>query len=305
VSLLLLIACAGGADSAEPDTAGSTCWGDLPAGEVATFAEGFSTGTEGIAFSGGALYVSFLSGVAEVDPSGAVGASIALDHALGLAPAVGGVLVADPGEFTLDGSGDDGHLRFVDDAGGVTDLAAGMPNPNFVTATAWGDVLVSDDTGDIIYAVNGDGVVRSWLDSVPSPNGMAFSPAGDALYVVSTFTSDPPLWRVPVNSAGVPGTPEVLVTFVTASAPDGLTVDAAGNPWVAVNLAGELVRVDPATGDATTFASDLPTPASLAFGTGPDFDPCSLYVTSLYGDTVSRVSTGTTGLTLPDAQAVE
>lgn len=300
--MLLLLACAGGTDTAAPDTAASTCWDDLAAGEVATLADGFTSGTEGVAFSAGRLYVTSPGAVSELGPDGATGASTSLDHALGLAPADGGVLVADPGEFTLDGSGDDGHLRFVDDAGGVTDLAGGMPNPNFVTATPWGDVLVSDDTGDVIYAVDGDGAVRTWLDSVPSPNGMAFSPAGDALYVVSTFTPDPPLWRVPVDASGTPGAPEVLATFATASAPDGLAVDAAGDPWVALNLAGELVHVDLATGDATTFASNLPTPASLAFGAGANFDACSLYVTSLYGDTVSRVATGTPGLTVLPAE---
>lgn len=299
--LLLLLACTGGADSAAPDSASSACWDDLPAGEVTTFADGFAAGTEGVAFSGGALYVSFPTGVAQLGPDGVQLASTALDHALGLAPAAGGVLVADPGEFTLDGSGDDGHLRFVDAAGAVTDLAAGMPNPNFVTATPWGDVLVSDDTGDVIYAVDSAGSVRAWLDGVPSPNGMAFSPAGDALYVVSTFTPDPPLWRVPVGVDGSTGTPEVLTTFATASAPDGVAVDVAGNAWVALNLAGELVRVNPDSGEATTFVTDMPTPASLAFGAAADFDPCSLYVSSLYGDTVSRVSTGTAGLTLLDA----
>ncbi len=306
--LLALAACTppGGDDSAQ-DTAPSVCWGDLADGESVTLATGFDAGTEGISFVDGHLLVAVPTGVVEIGPDGQVGEPTPLDHALGLAPAEGGVLVADPGEFTLDGSGEDGHVRYVGLSSGYSaDLAAGMPNPNFVTATPWGEILVSDDTGDTIFAVDysgGVGTVRPWVDTVPSPNGMAFSPDGSVLYVVSTFTPDPPVWRVPVGPDGAPGTPEPIVTLDTGAAPDGLAVDADGGLWVAANLAGEIVRVDPTTGSKTTFATDLTTPASLAFGEGDGFDPCSIYATSLYGDTVTRTAAGVTGLPMLKAAA--
>jgi hypothetical protein len=61
---------------------------------------------------------------------------------------------------------------------------------------------------------------------------------------------------------------------------------------VAVNLGGLIARVDPSTGEATVVADGLDSPASLTFGDGQTWDACSVYVTSLYGDTVSRVVTG-------------
>jgi sugar lactone lactonase YvrE len=157
-----------------------------------------------------------------------------------------------------------------------------MPNPNFLVNLD-GTVLVSDDTA-AIYA-NG----ATWLDAVPSPNGMGI--LGDTLYVVSTFEPEPPLWAVPLVD-GVPGEPTVVTRFDTGSAPDGLAIDADGGVWVALNLDGELVRVDPTTGTITDRVTGLTTPASLTFGGD---DPCSLYVTELYGDTVWRVPTAYTG----------
>jgi gluconolactonase len=309
--LLALTACtpthAGLDDTASDDTATTLCWDDLAPGDTAPLATGFADGTEGIAFSDGHLLVAFPTGVVEIAADGTVGDATPLDHALGLAPAVGGTLVADPGEFTFDGSGDDGHLRYVGVVPGFsTDLATGIPNPNFVASTPWGEVLVSDDTGDAVYAVDytsGAGTVRTWLTGVPSPNGMAFSPDGATLYVVSTFTPDPPVWRVPVAADGTPGTPEALATLDSGSAPDGLAIDADGGVWVAANLAGEIVRIDPATGATSTFVPGLTTPASLAFGAGDGFDPCSLYATELYGENVMRIATGVPGLTVDVAEA--
>lgn len=306
--LLLLLACTPHTtDDTALDTAPSVCSDDVAVGDVLTLATGFEDGTEGITFVDGHLLVGFPTGVVEVGPDGQVGTSTPLDHALGLAPAEGGVLVADPGEFTFDGSGTDGHLRYVSLSPGYSaDLASGIPNPNFVTTTPWGEVLVSDDTGETIFAVDysdGAGIVRDWLNGIPSPNGMAFSADGSELYVVSTFTPEPPLWRVPVGPDGIPGSPEVIASLDTGAAPDGLAVDSEGEVWVAANLAGELVRVNPVSGAQSTFATDLSTPASLAFGAGDGFDPCSIYATSLYGDTVSRIAVGVTGLAVPKAVA--
>lgn len=295
---LWLTACAPEEEEKTP----SSCPTDI--GETTLLASGFADGTEGIAFSDGHLLVSFPGGVTEIAADGTVGSSTPLEHALGLAPAEGGVLVADPGEFTMNGSGDDGHLRYVSLSDGeAVDLASGMPNPNFVAFAPWGEVLVSDDTGEVLYAVDTSGGVRPWLEGIPSPNGIAFSEDGTELYVASTFVADPPIWRVSVGSDGTPGTPEKLISLPTGVAPDGLTVDADGQVWVAANLAGELWRIDPSTGDSETMVTGLENPASLAFGAGEGFDPCSLYVTSLYGESVWQVTAGVEGLPLPAAPA--
>jgi DNA-binding beta-propeller fold protein YncE len=283
--LLLLLACA---TKPPADDTGSpvTCASDLSVGDVVPLATGFAAGTEGIAFSGGHLYVSEPDGVDELSPDGTVSRVATLDHALGLAPADGGVLVADPGEFTMDGSGSDGRLLSVSADGTTEVLAEGMPNPNFV-ATVGDTILVSDDTGDTIWSA-ANGAFAPWVEGIPSPNGMALSPDGAWLWVATTFATDPPLSRIPATS----GEPAAVTTFDTGTAPDGLVVDHDGGVWVALNLAGEIVRIDPDSGEETGRVSGLTNPASLAFGDADGFDPCSLYVTSLYGDTVSRVAVG-------------
>ncbi|MFN7147583.1 MAG: hypothetical protein ACK4YP_27695, partial [Myxococcota bacterium] len=156
----LLLACTGGpsdtADTSADTSDTSACLTDLPAGEMTAIGTDFPDGSEGVAFSGGVLYVSVPDGVMAYD--GAAWRRVAtLEHALGLAGAQGGVLVADPGAFTFDGSGDDGRLHYVGADGRVVTLAQGMPNPNFVLPKEDGGILVSDDTA-VIYEVRGDRV---------------------------------------------------------------------------------------------------------------------------------------------------
>ena len=177
----------------------------------------------------------------------------------------------------------------------IADSSDGMPAaPNFVVNTPWGTILVSDDSNgeDAIYEVTWDGVVSTWVDGVPTPNGMVFSLDGTTLYVAATF-EEAGLWRVPVSEEGAAGTPQKWVAF-DGSGPDGVAIDSEGNVYVALNGAGEIAKVDP-EGNATTLAVGMFGPASLAFGQG-DFDPCSLYVTSLYGNQMWRVGAGVLGV---------
>ena len=60
-------------------------------------------------------------------------------------------------------------------------------------------------------------------------------------------------------------------------------------------ILAELVhKVDP-EGNDTILATGMTGPASLAFGQG-DFDPCSLYVTSLFTQNLYRVGAGVPGV---------
>lgn len=284
--LLVLLACNGPTDD-WPETT-LPCDSALAAGDTVAFATGLEP-TEGIVFVDGRLFVSTADAVVELDGNGTVVATWPVEAALGLAAAdTESLYVADPGpDFTLDGSGDDGHVLRVGLDGVVDDVAGGLPNPNAVLPFD-GGVLVSDDTNASLWFVDDDGV-STWLDGLESPNGLGLSPDGDAVYVATTFVDDPGLWRIPA-AGGVAGTPERVASFDAGTAPDGLAVDSTGDVWVALDVAGEVAHVDIGTGEVTIIAEDLTTPASLTFGQG-DFDGCSLYVTSLYGDTVSVVGT--------------
>jgi sugar lactone lactonase YvrE len=91
----------------------------------------------------------------------------------------------------------------------------------------------------------------------------------------------------------VPGTPEKWVTFENGTTPDGVAIDSEGNVYVALNVVGQIARVDP-DGNMSIVAENVATVASMAFGQG-DFDPCSIYATSLFSEQLWRVGIGVAG----------
>jgi sugar lactone lactonase YvrE len=78
------------------------------------------------------------------------------------------------------------------------------------------------------------------------------------------------------------------------TAPDGIAIDSEGNIYVALNAKGQIAKVVP-EGNSTMLATGMTGPASIAFGQG-NFDPCSLYATSLYSTKMYRVGAGVLGI---------
>lgn len=281
------------------------CWDDLEIGAVEVVYDGFAGGSEGIAFSSdGVLVVTTIdNGVGtlwEVSPSGGASVFATLPYALGLAPrSDGGFVVASIGELMAA----DGGVYEVDAAGQESLLAAGIDSPNFVALAPGGTALVSDDFDTRVFHVSAEGTVSTVIEDVPSPNGIAYSPSADAFYVASTFSSNGELTRYEVDDAGLPieATGVEILHTGPGSANDGIAVDVDGNVYVLANLRGEIWRVD---GTATELqegelvVDGLDSPASIAFGRGDGFDPCSGYVTELFGTRVVRVVLGVEGAPL-------
>ena len=270
----------------------AACATDIEVGEVQPFAEPTPTGTEGIVFDiEGTLYVSAQDPTGpdqllQIANNGTNRSLVEWPSILGLARDSRGILGAsiDRGEVLL----------IVRGVGVVEVLASGVGAPNFIVTTPWDTMLVSDSTPgrDIIYDVTFEGDVSEWVRGVPTPNGIVFSLDRTTLYVATT-SEQPGLWRVPASPSGEPGTPERWVEFPEGSAPNGVAIDSEGNVYVALNLAGEVAKVDP-EGNATTLATDVTGIASFAFGEGSR-DPCSLYATNLLGTQMFRVGTGVLG----------
>jgi sugar lactone lactonase YvrE len=287
-------------DGDEPDGGGGAdpgCWTDLAVGDKAIFLDGFTGGTEGIAFGpGGKLYVSARADgtVWAVDADGNKSPWVKVPTALGLAPSAdGGMWVASIGESNAPAD-IDGAVYWVSAEGEAELVADGIASPNFVLELEDGSALVSDDFDTRIWRVTRGGEVSVAVEGIASPNGMGLTPERDALVVASTFSAKGEVTRIPL----VGGLPSAegwveLAQLGAASTPDGLAIGADGSIYVAANLAGKLVKVAPQEGQATVdVATGLGTPASLAFGAGPGFDPCSVYVTELFGDKIWRVSLG-------------
>lgn len=290
--LLLLLACKGPA----PDDTASACPGSPAAGTVEVLATGFEVdgvvGTEGVAFSpDGRLFVggSAAGGagfVAEVQPDGSWAVLADVPGSVGLAWWQDQLVVAS-------GAGEGGVVGVDVDSGATTWLATGVPSANFPLPTPWGSLLVATHTVDRIYEVSAAGAVSIWADALETPNGLAFSPDGAWLYVANTYGNPNVLGRIPV-SGGVAGAWEPLAELPVGSTQDGLAIDAAGAVYVALNVPGQVVRVQP-DGAWEVVAEEVQWAASLAFGVGPAWDACSLIATSLFDEELYRVAVGALG----------
>lgn len=277
----------------------TACWTDLEVGAQEFLYNGFAGGSEGISFGAdGLLYVTADAEVWRLDAAGEASVFAEVAAPVGLARlADGGFIVAGFGAAMQP----DGAVFRVDGGGVVSQIAVGIDDPNFVTIAPDGSALVSDDFDTRVFRVTLDGDVSVVL-TVESPNGMAYSPDGQAFYVASTFTAEAPLTRFAVDAAGLPveGSGLEILHLGQGATPDGIAVSEDNQVYVAANLAGEIWRVDGAASELQPgeLVASLGYPASLAFGVGPDFDPCSLYVTQLAADGVVRVAVGVRGAPL-------
>ncbi len=266
-----------------------------------TFATGLehegTTGTEGLVFSpSGRLFVggaAYLGGgfVAEVELDGSFEVLAPMVGSVGLAWWHDRVVVA-VGEGGIDD--DEGGIVLVEpDSGESEVLAAGIPGANVPVVTPWDTLLVSAPSGSTIWEVTAEGAGSPWAEGMVSPNGMVFDAAGTSLYVAQTY-DDPNLFRrIQVLEDRSAGEVQELALFDTGATQDGVAIDANGDLYVVLNLPGQVVRITP-DGETTVVAVGVDFGASMAFGTG-EFDPCSLYVTSLFTDALFEVGTGVPG----------
>lgn len=159
-------------------------------------------------------------------------------------------------------------------------LASRLLGGNGLARSADGTLYTSDVAAGVIDRIGADGAVtRGWWRSSGGPNGLAVSPDGRTLY--ANLSTAAAVVAIDV----VTGRSRILARVENpAATPDGLAIDAAGRLYVTLYLAGEVRRIDPATGTTCTLARGLRLPTAVAIAPpGGPFAPTSAYVTTYGG----------------------
>jgi sugar lactone lactonase YvrE len=193
---------------------------------------------------GGLCWVDMLAGdVLSLADDGTVGRRHVGNVAAALRPRRGGgAVIAVERGFALEDP--DGTLTHLDPV--WTDPSVRMneggcdPDGRF-----WCGSMAYDKRagGAALYRLDADGSVHRFLDGITISNGLEWSPDGSLAYYDDTATG-----RVDVfdydPAAGLTGR-RPFVELTGGERPDGLTVDAEGGVWVALNGSGVVRRYGP------------------------------------------------------------
>lgn len=284
---------------------------DAPAPE---FFLDWESSLENLAFDGaGSLYLSDAGGarILQVDPAGVVTREIGVDaHGIAWGP--------DGRLYAAVTAGEAYDIQRSTDASvtGFEVYAAGLPVYNGMAFDAIGNLYVSDDS--VTPPAQPPDLVRvpraapsdwaPWTD-LYGPNGLAFDAATGWMYTVITADQASPVLRV---STSEPATAEA-VTYLSFGAAtlgpsahepqgdpaypvpkglDDLAIGPDGMLYITAHLAGELLRVDPATGSACVLASGLEEPTSARFAHGFGGHGGKLFVTTWGGTGITGIALG-------------
>ncbi|MFC9787988.1 SMP-30/gluconolactonase/LRE family protein [Rhodococcus sp. NPDC127528] len=262
---------------------------------VSTVASGFGT-LENLGFDGrGKMLLSESTvlgdgAIRTLTPGGDKGTLVSSVNSPGGIVVDGGRVLFNTGDNVMAGlyGSTNGTVESVDlDGGKRSTLAHGLTMPNGLAKLENGDLLVTNVLG------GKPGIVRipatdphepvTVRTDIGSANGIFASPDGKTVYVGNTLEETTQIRVLDAKDLTGPVRVLSLPGAGPANAGDDLTVGADGNLYEALNGAGKVVRVDPASGDTCEIATGLPLTSSVRFGAGPGWDATALYATSFEG----------------------
>ena len=192
-----------------------------------------------------------LTPIANYELSGTVGAVAPIEGDAGW------LLAANRGFAYLAPDGGTRHLAEVAPEGTRMNDAACDP-----VGRLWAGTKAHDNRagGGALYRLERDGHVERMLDGLTISNGIGWSPDGSTMYLVDTVPRVIHAFAFDIEH-GTIADGCVLVTIPDVGAgPDGLTVDASGDIWVAIFGGGRVQRYSP----DGVLRQELSVPASQA-----------------------------------------
>lgn len=276
LTALTLGGCVAAAELPTPQDPEALCADSLAPGEVAVVADGFDAGTRGVVFSpSGRLFVSTADTIEEVETSGAHAPVAQVAEVAGLAW-WNGALTAISRDIG-DGAGAVVHVD--PDTSETSTFVQPLPGAESAASTPWRSLVVASPVADQeIVEVSPSGGLDGFIQQVPAPFGVAFSPDASAVWVTSSGL-EPSLLRFPLDGEEPMQAAEVTSWPLGAGPSEVVVATLDGAVYAALAGEGRVVRLDPETGEFTDLLRGVDGVTGLTFGTGP-WDPCALYVTS-------------------------
>jgi len=145
------------------------------------------------------------------------------------------------------------------------------------------EIEEKNPTGSL-YCLNPDLSIEKKLSNLNISNGMAWSGDRTKMYFIDTLTFKVQCFAYELTTGEIAYERDVVkIDNEKLGFPDGMTIDAEGNLWVAMYDGGKVCCFDPTTGE---LLEQIEVPAkkssSCAFG-GENLD--TLYITSIARDT--------------------
>jgi sugar lactone lactonase YvrE len=143
----------------------------------------------------------------------------------------------------------------------------------------WAGTLADDhrEGGGALYRLDSNGCTDMVLDGLTISNGLDWSPDGSTTYLADSGQRVVRAFGFDAEQGALSDGRLLVVLHEEVGAPDGLTVDAGGDLWVAIHGGGCIHRYSPEGALCQVFPIPAEQTTSCAFG-GPGLN--RLYVTT-------------------------
>ena len=188
----------------------------------------------------------------------------------------GWILAADRGFAALDPDGGLSVIAEVASEGSRMNDGAADPQGRF-----WAGTVADQPGAAALYRLERDGRVDLVLDGLTTSNGIGWSPDGGTMYLADSGPRLIHAFDFDGDAGSISGGRVLVSVPEDVGAPDGLTVDADGDLWVAIWGGGSVHRYSPAGELRQVLAVPAVETTSCAFA-GPELH--RLYVTTATED---------------------